>query len=49
MSDSWAALYIAYSIVWLGFFSYLVYVFLKLKSVERDIRNLSEVLKKHDR
>lgn len=47
MSDSWLALYVAYSIVWIGLFSFLGYMFLRQRRVERDIRMLKEEVSKH--
>lgn len=47
MNGSFAALYIAYSIVWLGVFAYLVYMNVRQRSVERDIKSLKEEVRKH--
>jgi len=42
MSDSWTALYAAYSIVWLGVFAYLSYLFLRQRRISKDISSLKE-------
>lgn len=47
MTSSFTALYIAYSIVWVGVFAYIVYMHLRLNSVRRDIAALKEEVKKH--
>jgi len=47
MEGSFGALYIAYSIVWLGLFAYLAYMHLKQRSIEKDIRSLKEEVSKH--
>jgi len=47
MANPWTALYLAYSIVWLGVFVYLIYIHMRQRVVERDIRTLKEELHKH--
>ncbi|HEX9908018.1 MAG TPA: CcmD family protein [Thermoplasmata archaeon] len=47
MSNSFTALYIAYSIVWVGVFAYLVYMHIRQSTVDREIRTLKEVVGKH--
>jgi len=47
MASSWLALYLAYSIVWIGVFGYLLYVHLRQRRVERDIKTLKEAVSKH--
>ncbi|MBU0684473.1 MAG: CcmD family protein [Candidatus Thermoplasmatota archaeon] len=47
MSNSFTAVYIAYSIVWVGVFAYLVYMHIRQRTVERDIRTLKEEVRKH--
>ncbi len=42
MASSWTALYVAYSIVWLGVFAYLAYLFLRQKRISKDIASLKE-------
>ncbi len=49
MSDSWTALYVAYSIVWLGLFSFLGYMYLRQRRIERDIKMLKEEVSRHDK
>lgn len=47
MSNSWLALYVAYSIVWLGVFAYVAYLHLRQHRVEREIKLLREEVAKH--
>lgn len=47
MSNSFTALYVAYSIVWAGVFAYLVYMHIRQRTVERDIRTLKEEVRQH--
>ncbi len=47
MSSSFTALYVAYSIAWLGVLAYLVYMQMRQRSVERDLRSLKEEVRKH--
>lgn len=47
MSNSFTALYVAYSIVWVGVFAYLVYMHIRQRTVERDIRTLKEEVRQH--
>ncbi len=47
MSSSWTALYVAYSIVWVGVFVYLAYLHLRQRRVDRDIRTLREEVLRH--
>lgn len=47
MADSFLALYVAYSIVWVGVFAYIVYMHLRQRSIRRDIAMLREEVKKH--
>ncbi len=49
MSSSWTALYVAYSIVWIGLFSYLAYLFLRQRRLDREIKVLKEEIAKHDK
>ncbi len=47
MSNSFTAVYLAYSIVWVGVFVYLVYMHFRQRTIERDIRTLKEEVRKH--
>ena len=47
MSDSFTALYLAYSVVWAGLFAYLGYMFLRQRRIERDIKSLKEEVSRH--
>lgn len=47
MASSWLALYMAYSIVWLGVFGYLTYLFVRQRRIARDIRSLKEEVARH--
>jgi len=47
MASSWLALYIAYSIVWLGVFGYLTYLFLRQRRIAKDISLLKEEVARH--
>jgi CcmD family protein len=47
MNGSLVALYLAYSIAWVGVFAYLLYMHIRQRSVERDIRSLREEVRKH--
>lgn len=47
MAESWFALYLAYSIVWIGVFGFLLYMYLRQRKIERDIRALKEEISKH--
>jgi CcmD family protein len=47
MEGSFGALYIAYSIVWLGVFAYLAYMYLRQHSIDKDIKSLKEEVAKH--
>lgn len=47
MPDSFTALYVAYSIVWLGVFGYLLYMHVRQRKVESDIKLLREELSRH--
>ena len=47
MSDSLLALYLAYSIVWGGLFSYLAYLFVRQRRIDRDLKSLREALEHH--
>ncbi len=47
MFSSWLALYVAYSIVWLGVFGYLTYLFLRQRRINGDIKALREEVSKH--
>ncbi len=42
MASSWTALYLAYSIVWLGVFAYLTYLFIRQGRISKDIVSLKE-------
>lgn len=48
MSSSFTALYLAYSIIWLGLFSYLAYLYVKQRSIDRDIKALKEEVHRRD-
>jgi len=37
-------LYIAYTVIWLGVFGYMVYLHLRQKRLLRDVRNLEGML-----
>lgn len=47
MASSWLALYLAYSIVWLGVFGYLTYLFFRQRKISRDIASLKEEVNRH--
>lgn len=47
MASSWTALYVAYSIVWLGVFGYLTYLFVRQRRLSRDIAALKEEVARH--
>ena len=47
MNSSFTALYVAYSIAWVGVMLYLVYMHMRQRAVERDIRSLREEVQKH--
>ncbi len=47
MSDSFTALYVAYSFVWAGLVAYLGYLFVRQRRIDRDIKSLKEELSKH--
>ncbi len=49
MEGSWLALYVAYSIVWAGAFGFLLYMYLRQRKVNKDIKALKEALSKHGR
>lgn len=49
MSSSWTALYVAYSIVWVGLFGYLAYLFLRQRRIDKEIKTLKEEVAKHDK
>jgi CcmD family protein len=42
-------LYIAYTVIWLGWFVYLIYLHLKQSKIEKDIKNLEDMVKSRDR
>lgn len=47
MSSSFTALYLAYSIAWLGVLGYLAYLHIRQRSVSQDISSLKEEVRKH--
>jgi len=47
MSDSFTALYVAYTIVWAGLFLYVGYMFARQRRIEREIKMLKEEVSKH--
>jgi len=47
MADSWLALYVAYSIAWVGVFGYLLYLHLRQHRIVKDIKALKEEVSKH--
>lgn len=47
MSSSFTALYLAYTIAWLGVFGYMVYLHLRQRAVSRDVISLKEEVRKH--
>ncbi len=47
MSDSWTALFVAYAIVWIGLFSFLGYLYLRQRRIDRDIKMLKEEVSRH--
>lgn len=47
MNASFGALYIAYSIVWLGVFVFLAYMYLRQRAIDKDISSLKEAVAKH--
>jgi CcmD family protein len=47
MAGSFTALYLAYSIVWVSLFSYLAYMYLRQRSVDKDIKALREEVRRH--
>jgi CcmD family protein len=44
MADSFTALYVAYSVVWAGVFAYLLYLYVRQRSIDRDLKSLKEEL-----
>ncbi len=47
MASSWLALYLAYSIVWIGVFGYLTYLFIRQRRVSKDLAALREEVARH--
>jgi CcmD family protein len=47
MDSSWLALYVAYSIVWVGAFGFLIYLYLRQRRIDGDVKALKEALSKH--
>ncbi len=47
MASELTALYAAYSIVWLGTFTYLIYLHLRQRTISRDTKALKEELLRH--
>ena len=47
MANSWTALYVAYSIVWIGVFVYLLYIHMKQRNIDRDLKSLKEEVARH--
>lgn len=47
MANSLTALYIAYSVVWAGLFAYLLYLFIKQRSLSKNIESLRQELSRH--
>ncbi len=47
MASSWTALYVAYSIVWIGVFLYLSYLVLRQRKISKDIAVLKEEVARH--
>lgn len=43
------ALYIGYTIIWVGLFGYLVYLHMKQTKLTKDLSLLEEMVKKDDR
>jgi CcmD family protein len=50
MSDSGITyMYIGYTVIWLGWFLYLLYLHSKEARLEKDLKNLEEMVKRNDR
>jgi len=47
MADAFTALYVAYTIAWGGVFVYLLYLFMRQRSITKDIEVLKQELSKH--
>ena len=47
MANAFTALYIAYTIVWAGVFVYLLYLFMRQRSITKNIELLKQELSKH--
>lgn len=44
MADPFMAVYVAYSIVWAGVFAFVLYMYMRQRSINRDLRALKEEL-----
>lgn len=49
MTESWTALYIAYSFVWIGLIAYITYIYLRLRAMRRDLDSLYDLVKKNEK
>lgn len=47
MANAFTAVYIAYTIVWAGIFVYLLYLFMRQRSINTNIEMLKQELSKH--
>jgi CcmD family protein len=47
VANAFTALYIAYTIVWAGLFAYLLYLFMRQRSINRNIELLKQELSRH--
>ena len=47
MANEFTALYVAYTIVWAGVFVYLLYLFMRQRSITKNIELLKQELSKH--
>ena len=47
MANAFTAVYVVYTIVWAGVFVYLLYLFMRQKSINKNIEVLKQELSKH--
>jgi CcmD family protein len=48
MMDELMALYIAYTIIWIGLLGYLAYIHMKQTKLSRELELLEDAVKKND-
>lgn len=49
MAESWTALYLAYSLVWVGVMVYITYIYMRQRAMKRDIDSLLDLVKKNEK